>query len=118
MSNIVYGNQHKIFLSDSPSEFSSIAWSVQLQSSGPSNSWIWSEIRLTDCSRPITISMGLTVHNDQGLTNEMRLHNIEQRLSKINRLINELEQYREAYLTAIQKGEELAVSDTEKQEQL
>lgn len=112
MNDIVYSNQHKTFLSDATSEFSSIAWSVTLQSSDPANSWIWSEIRLTDCARPITISMGLTVQSDQGITEETRRTNIDQRMAKIDRLIHELEQYREAYCTAIQKGEELALSNS------
>ena len=54
--------------------------------------------------------MGLTVQSDEGLTEEDRVLNKDLRLSKIDRLIHELEQYRAAYLSAIEQGEALSKS--------
>ena len=110
MKTTLYTNQSKTFLSDAPDEFSNIAWSVSLQSAGPNNSWIWSEIRMGDCNKTITLSMGLTVQCEEGLTEEDRVLNKDLRLSKIDRLIHELEQYRAAYLSAIEQGEALSKS--------
>lgn len=104
--NTIVGN--KKFLSDNTNEFGNIAWYVKAKTSTVIEStkevkvsWIESEIRISDCAKSVTLSMGLGVSNPACSDADAK-QNLDERLDKINNLISQLEEFKKAYSEAIQ----------------
>jgi hypothetical protein len=93
----------KAFLSDSTKEFGSIAWYVIANDRGVTDRWIESEVRLSDCSRNITLNMGVSVACASMTDEEERHEAINERLEKIDTLIDQLTQFKASYQEALSK---------------
>lgn len=84
----------KIFLTQSPHEDSAISWYVDSKNVGESwqgESYIESDVKISDCSRTITIEMGCDAKD---YVNKRK---------KIRALIDSLIRYENALLTEMQK---------------
>lgn len=97
-----YDRLGKKFLSKLHYEHSSISWHVSLEERSETDVQIRSEIRISDCTKFIVIDMNACLADPQKYTKESDAKVFAQkRLDKIDCLIEELMEYRQAYHSAL-----------------
>lgn len=84
----------KVFLSDKPNEFGSLAWCAYSCYDEPTDEsegdlWVVADLRITDCSRPITLEFYTSKEEDA-----------KGRLDKLDKMIGQLYAFRTAYTKA------------------